>query len=153
MENALIFWILSVLIFLFGLLLMAAALLGANRSPFPKLKHPGLFWWPALGSFVVAVLVALFPLVLAYGACERACDVIEGGEATEEYNKRVAKDFDNCVKSQQGEAKKRTADAGGTAAEIKAAGEAALPDAQYTCRNMVVSNCISACYMPAPKSD
>ena len=133
-------------------MLMVIALLGANRSPFPKLNSPGMFWWPALGCFVLAVLVALAPMVLSYSACETACDVLAGGEAIEEYNKNVVRDFGNCVKSQQGEAKKRVVDAGGSKADIEAAGVAALPDAESTCQNMVVTLCVSTCYSPDPSA-
>jgi len=144
----LIFWIFAFLIFLVGMLMMTVAVLGAFRSPFPKLNKPGILWWPALGLFVVAIVISLMPLVVAYSSCESDCDVIDGGEATEEYNKNVKVMYDNCVKSQQGEAKKRVVDAGGARAEIDAAGAAALPDAQSTCKAMVRAACVSACYSP-----
>ena len=149
-EDTLTFWILAVLIFMFGLLLMAIALLGANRSPVPKIKHPGLFWWPSLGMFVIAILVAMVPRVIAYGKCETAGDVLGGKEAIEEYNKNVQAEYDNCVSSQLFTVKDALVKAGGTKADIEKASTAAVPDAEFTCSNMAVGACVSKCYMPTP---
>lgn len=140
----------AIAILLLGLGLILVAYLSAHRTIIPVMRQAVYLWWPGLVLVALSGLVALVPSLFGYGQCQAACDVLDG---TPEHpaSLNVPQDYENCVRSGLNEVKRNVVERmkdGATGLDPDKAAAEAEPGLREVCHDMVIGQCVAACYNP-----